>query len=148
MERVHTGSELHILAQLNVPVSQVDEMLPTVVLVQAETDLDERTPLRPLGLADKVQAGFLRGSVGLQGIALNTGANNILPTGWTEDVTLRKLVSTYLQAKHNFRGKCTFSTQEFPNWLFLSSKRNRSGLTVQCFPFVNGRFPKYADSKV
>jgi len=47
---------LHIFAQLDVPIGQVNEMLPTVVLVQAEVDLHEWPPFRTLGLADKVQA--------------------------------------------------------------------------------------------
>ena len=85
-------SDLHILAQLNIPISQVDEMFPTVVLVQAETDLHERTPLGPLGFADEVQAGFLRGSIGLERIALDAGADDVLPTGWTASVTRDDMV--------------------------------------------------------
>ena len=77
-------------------------MLPAIVLMQTEIDLHEWPPLRPLGLADKVQAGFLRGSVGLQGIALNTGANNILPTGWTASVTRDYMVQIQILALASF----------------------------------------------
>ena len=54
-------------------------MLPTIVTVQAEVDLHKRPPLRPLGLANEMQTGFLWGTVGLLGIALDAGANNIFP---------------------------------------------------------------------
>src|SRR4051812_46470532 len=54
-------------------------MFPAIVLVQAETDLDERPPLRPLGLADKMQMRFLRRAIGLMRVALDAGANDIFP---------------------------------------------------------------------
>ena len=40
-------------AQFDVPVSEINEMFPTVMPVQAEVDLHKRTPLGPLGLADE-----------------------------------------------------------------------------------------------
>src|SRR5208282_249457 len=66
-----------ILAQFDVPIGQVNEMLPTVVPVQAEIDLHKRTPFRALGLADEVHAGFLRLAVGFLRIAFDAGTNNV-----------------------------------------------------------------------
>jgi hypothetical protein len=57
-------------------------MFPAFVLVQAQVDLHEGTPLGPLGLADKVHAGLLRGVIGLAGIARNTRANDVFPSRW------------------------------------------------------------------
>src|ERR1039457_6964855 len=54
----------HILAQLDIPVGEVNEVFPTVVPVQGEVDLDERSPLGPLGFADEMQVGLLRRAVG------------------------------------------------------------------------------------
>ncbi len=54
-------------------------MLPTIVTVQAEADLHKGTPLGPTGLANQVQACFLWRVIGLFGIALDAGANNVLP---------------------------------------------------------------------
>ena len=54
-------------------------MLPAIVLIQAELNLDERTPLRPLRLANQMHARFLWCPICFAGIALDTGANNIFP---------------------------------------------------------------------
>ena len=53
-----------VLPEFDVPVSKIDEMFPTVVVVQAEIDLNERPPLGPLRLANEVHAGLLWRSIG------------------------------------------------------------------------------------
>src|SRR5690606_27190611 len=70
-----------IFSQLDVPVGEIDKMLPAVVLLQAEIDLHERAPLRPLGLANEMHTGFLRCAVCLDRIALDARADNVLPAG-------------------------------------------------------------------
>ena len=54
-------------------------MFPAIVAVQAEIHLHKRPPLGPFGLADEMQAGFERRVVGLLRVALDAGANDILP---------------------------------------------------------------------
>ena len=54
-------------------------MFPTVMPGQAEADLHKGPPLGPLGLADEVQARLLRRAVGLARIALDAGADDVLP---------------------------------------------------------------------
>ncbi len=54
-------------------------MLPAIMPVEAEINLHKGTPLRPLGLANEMQSGFQGRVVGLPGIALDAGANNIFP---------------------------------------------------------------------
>ena len=56
-------------------------MLPTVVVRQAEIDLDKRTPFGPLGLAHQVQGGLLRGAVGFLRVAADARTDNVLPRG-------------------------------------------------------------------
>ena len=56
-------------------------MFPAFVVLEAEVDLDEGTPFGPAGLADEVHADFLRGVIGLEGIAGDTGADDIFPGG-------------------------------------------------------------------
>ena len=73
-------------------------MFPAVVLVQAEIDLHEWTPLRTLGFANEVQAGFLRRSVGLEGITLDAGADDILPTRRSAAVTRNYVVEVQVFA--------------------------------------------------
>ena len=70
---------LNVFAQLDVPIGQVNEMLPTVVLVHTEVNLHKRPPFRTFGLADEVQAGFLRSAVGFLRVAFHAGANNVFP---------------------------------------------------------------------
>ena len=70
---------LNAFAQLDVPVSEINEVFPAIVLVQAETDLHEGTPLRPLGFPDEVQARFLRCAIGLECIAIDARAHDVLP---------------------------------------------------------------------
>src|SRR5437867_9848024 len=98
-------SLLHVLAQFNVPVRQVKEMFPTVVIMQAEVDLHKRTPLRPLGLADEPHARFLRRAVGLFRIAGNAGADNILPRGWPAAVARNDMVQIQVSPVEHLAAK-------------------------------------------
>ena len=81
-----------VFAQLNVPVSEIDEMLPTIVTVQAEIDLHKRTPFRPLWFADKIESGFLRRAIGFLCIAFDARANNIFPRRRAPAVTRDDMV--------------------------------------------------------
>ena len=54
-------------------------MPPAIMLVQAETDLDERPPFRALGFAHETHSGFLRRAIGFARIALDAGADNVFP---------------------------------------------------------------------
>src|SRR5262245_23668858 len=56
-------------------------MLPTVVLLKAEVDLNERPPLRALRFADQMHARFRRRLMPLARVALDTRADNVLPRG-------------------------------------------------------------------
>src|SRR5258706_7651743 len=67
------------LPELHIPIRQINKMLPTVVLGQAEADLDERPPLGPLGFADQVHVRFLRRAIRLERIAFNAGTDDVLP---------------------------------------------------------------------
>jgi hypothetical protein len=74
---------LSFLAQFDVPVSEVEEMFPTVVVTDAEVYLDKRSPFGPFWLANQVHAGFGRGAIGFAGITANAGADDVFPSGWT-----------------------------------------------------------------
>jgi hypothetical protein len=77
--RTQVKRSLDILAELNIPVGQINEMLPTIVLIEREVNLHERPPLGPLGLTNQMHPGFLGRAIGLQRVALNARANNVLP---------------------------------------------------------------------
>ena len=56
-------------------------MFPAIMLVQAEIDLDERTPFRALRFADEMHAGLERRAVAFERIALDAGADDVFPGG-------------------------------------------------------------------
>ena len=91
----------NILAQLDVPVGEVNEMLPTIVLVEAEVDLHERPPFRPLRFADEVQPGLLRRAVGLLRVALDAGADDVFPRRRTAAVARQDVVEIQILALEN-----------------------------------------------
>src|SRR2546430_13273430 len=81
-----------IVAQLDVPISQVEEMLPTIVVMQAEVDLHERTPFRTLRFADQPHAGFLWSAISLLRVARNARAHDVLPGGRSAPVAREDVV--------------------------------------------------------
>ena len=54
-------------------------MLPAVMLVKAEIDLNKRPPFRPLRFADQMHARFLGRAVRLARVALDARTHNVLP---------------------------------------------------------------------
>ena len=88
----------NLFAQLDVPISEVDEVLPTIVLVQREVNLHERSPLWPLGLADQTHASLLRRTVCLAGVALDARAHNVLPRRRTAPVARDDVVQVQVVA--------------------------------------------------
>jgi hypothetical protein len=75
-----------ILTQLDIPIRKVNEVLPTIVPLQAEVDLHERTPFGPFGFADEMHSGFLRRAVGLPRVTLDAGADDVFPSRRTAAV--------------------------------------------------------------
>src|SRR5687767_12205568 len=47
-ERLGTGFLSRFFSKLDVPIGEIEKMLPAIVVVHPEVNLDERTPLRPL----------------------------------------------------------------------------------------------------
>ena len=76
-------------------------MFPTVVLIKAEIDLHERTPLRTFRLADEMYLRFLRRAIGLLRIALDAGANNIFPGRWPATVARNDVIQIQILAVEN-----------------------------------------------
>ena len=68
-----------LVTQFDVPVGKIYEVLPAVVLVQAQVDLHKRTPLRPLRFADQTHVRFARKPIALLGIAADTRTHNVFP---------------------------------------------------------------------
>ncbi len=88
----------HVLTQFDVPVGEVNEMLPTVMMVHGKVDLYERTPFGPFGLSDEVQGGLLGGAVCLLRIAFDAGADNVFPRGRAAAVARDDVVQVQILA--------------------------------------------------
>jgi len=74
---VNESREQNSVAELNVPVSEIDEVFPEIVLGRSKRDLNKWPPLRPLRFADQAHVRFARKPVAFARIARNTGANHI-----------------------------------------------------------------------
>ena len=68
-----------LIAQLDVPVSEIDEVLPEVVLRRGKGNLDKRPPFWPLWFADQAHVRFARKPVALARIAGDAGADHVFP---------------------------------------------------------------------
>lgn len=77
-------------------------MFPAFVVSHPEIDLDERPPFGSFRFADQVHARFIRRMVGLAGITLDTGANDILPSGRTATITWNHMVEVQILSLKNF----------------------------------------------
>ena len=62
-------------------------MFPTVVLVEAEINLHERTPLGSLRFLHQMQASLLRSAVRFARITRDAGADNVFPRRRTAAIT-------------------------------------------------------------
>src|SRR2546427_12389254 len=69
------------LAQLRVPVGDVEEVLPGLVLPGGERNLDQWVPARLHRRPDEVHAGLLREQTALPRIARDAAADDVLPRG-------------------------------------------------------------------
>lgn len=93
-----SASVAEVFTEFHVPVGEVNEMLPAFVLVQSQIDLNERTPLGPLGLANEMHARLLRRVVGFAGVAGDAGADNVLPCGGTAAVAGNDVIEIQILA--------------------------------------------------
>ena len=92
----HAASPL--LSQLNIPVSEVDEVAPTVVNTSREGDVDEWAPLRPLWFSEELHPCLVGKPVSLARVARDAGADDILPGGLATAVTGQHVVDVEIAA--------------------------------------------------
>src|SRR6516165_11767313 len=69
-----------LVAQLDIPVRQIDEVFPQVVLWRRKSNLDKRPPLRSLRFSDQAHVCFTRKPVALACIAGDARAHHVLPS--------------------------------------------------------------------
>lgn len=78
--RLHQTRSADFLADFDIPVSQIEEVLPTIVIVQMDVDLDEWSPFRAFRFSDEVQASFKGSAIGFPRVAKDAGANDVFPS--------------------------------------------------------------------
>jgi hypothetical protein len=69
-----------LVAQFDIPVRQIDEVLPEIVLGRSKRNLHKWPPLRPLRSTDQAHVRFARKAVAFARIARNTRANHVFPS--------------------------------------------------------------------
>ena len=75
------NSPRRLVAQFDVPVREINEVFPEIVLGRSKSDLDKRPPLRSLRFADQAHVCFTWKLVALARVAWDAGANHVFPSG-------------------------------------------------------------------
>jgi len=75
--------ESDTVSDLDVPIGDIEKVLPTIVVIQAQIDLNEWAPLRPFRLSDEMHPGFLGRSISLLRVARDAGTNDVFPGSWS-----------------------------------------------------------------
>src|SRR5881392_1835979 len=75
------NSQQRLVAQFDVPVREINEVFPEIVLGRSKSDLDKRPPLRSLRFADQAHVCFTWKLVALARVAWDAGANHVFPSG-------------------------------------------------------------------
>src|SRR5471030_208168 len=68
-----------LIRQLDVPIREIDEMLPRIVAGLAELEMEHGPPLRALRLMEQPQAGLVGRAVALAAVAGHAGADDVFP---------------------------------------------------------------------
>jgi len=81
-----------LLTQLDVPVGEIEEMLPAIVLMTREADVYERPPFGALRLADKLKTGLMRKSVALPCITGDARTDDVFPSRLTSAISWKDMI--------------------------------------------------------
>ena len=90
-----------LIAQFDVPVREIDEVLPKVVLRCCKSNVDERPPFWPLRFADQTHVRFAREPVAFTGVAADTRANHIFPHGRPSAIARHDMIEIEFAAVKN-----------------------------------------------
>ena len=90
-----------IRSKFDVPVSEIQEVFPTFVMLESQIHLNKRAPLGSLGFADEMYPGFRRSAVGLASVTGDAGTNDVLPSRGTTPVAGDDVVQVQILAVEN-----------------------------------------------
>jgi len=91
-----------LITKLDVPVGEVDEVLPAFVVGVWESNVDEGAPFWAFRFFDKLHSRLVWQSVCLAGIAGNAGANDIFPSGLPAFVSWKDVIEIEVPPVENF----------------------------------------------
>ena len=94
-------SRAELIAQLDVPVGEIDEVSPALVMLCAESHVHERTPLRALRSADQRHVGLVREAVPLSRIAGDARADHVLPRRQSTAIPRQDVVEVQIRPLKN-----------------------------------------------
>jgi len=87
-----------VFAEFDVPISEIDEMLPAVVAVKRKIDLHKRAPFGAFGFAHQMHARLIGCAVGLVGVAPDAGADDVFPSGGATPIPRYNMVQVQIFA--------------------------------------------------
>jgi hypothetical protein len=90
-----------LVAQLNVPVREIDKVSPALMLLRRKRHMNKRPPLRPLRFADKRHVSFVRKPIPLAGVTGNARTNHILPNRRPAAIARENMIEIQLAALEN-----------------------------------------------
>jgi hypothetical protein len=81
-----------LIAQFDVPIREINKVLPEIVLRRSKGDLDKRPPLRSLRLSDQAHVRFTRQPIAFARIAWDARAHHIFPRGHASSIPRHDMI--------------------------------------------------------
>src|SRR5664280_1532563 len=92
-------SGIESLVEFDVPIGEIEEILPHLPVARPEHERDDRPPFGPHRLADQPHPGLMRQAIGLPRIALDARTHDVVPRGPTAVVPRNDVVEVQFLAR-------------------------------------------------
>lgn len=96
------GRTERLIAQLDVPVGEIDKVLPEIMLWSGKSDVDERPPFWPFRFANQAHVRFSREPVAFARIASNARANHVFPRSCPSAIARHDVIEIELASIEKF----------------------------------------------
>ena len=78
-------------------------MLPAIVVVSDDVDMDERSPLGPFGFSPQTHSRFERSPVCFPSVTADAGTNDVFPSSGSTPIARGDVVEIEVTPVENFR---------------------------------------------
>src|SRR5262245_20315351 len=99
--------ERTLIAQFDVPVGEIDEMPPALMLLATERNVDKRSPFRTLRFANERHMRLGREPITFPRIARNARTNDVLPRGEAAFIARQNVIEIQLLPLEHFSAVLT-----------------------------------------